>query len=66
MIPEGGEAGDDLAPDAERRNAVEEPLLSLWNDFQDRAAQRLKGAALGLIDTPQVLVNLVRRHDCAV
>ena len=66
MIPEGGEAGNDLAPDAERRNTVGDPLVSLWNDFQDRAAQRLKGAALGLIDAPQVLVNLVPRHNCAV
>lgn len=54
VIVERHEARDDPAANSERRNAVGDPLLGLRNDVQDRVAQRLEGAALGLIDTPQV------------
>jgi hypothetical protein len=66
VVLERGEASDDLALHTESRNAVGEHLLSLRKDLKDRPAQRLKRAALGLIESAQVLVNLRRRHEHTV
>ena len=66
MILERGEARDDLAVYTEGGNTVRDHLLSPRDDLKDRPAQRVKDAALGLIDSAQVLVNFLRGHDCAV
>src|SRR5205823_6491813 len=47
---------------AEGGNTVRDHLLSVRNDLKDGAAQCLKRAALRLIETPQVLVNVLGGH----
>ena len=51
VILEGGEAGYDLAADAECGNAVRDSLLSVRDDLEDGVAQRLKRVALRLVDS---------------
>lgn len=63
VILERSEARDDLALYTEGGNAVRDHLLSLRGDLEDCPAQRLKGAALGLVDSAQVLINLFCGHD---
>ena len=58
MIVEGREAGNDSALDAEGGNLVRDELLGVGDDLEDRAPQRLERAALGLLDTAEVLVNV--------
>src|SRR5205807_6149697 len=66
VVLERRESRDNLAVHAEGGNAVRDPLLSLWDDLENQAAQRLKGYALRLVDTAQVVVDLRRRHSLAV
>src|SRR5213082_2763060 len=62
VIFERGKASDDLAAHAEGGNTVRDHLLSVRNDLKDGAAQCLKRAAPRLIETPQVLVNVLGGH----
>ena len=66
MIPERGKAGDRLTAYPERRDAVRDHLIGVWDDLKNGAAQCLKRAALRLVDTPQVLVNFFGGHHYAV
>jgi len=65
MILERGEARDCLASYAEGGNPVRDHLLGVRDDLKNGAAQCLKRAALRLIDSPQILVNLLGGH-CSV
>jgi L-lysine 2,3-aminomutase len=51
VVPKRGEARNHLAMHAEGGNAVRDALVSLWDDLENRAAQRLKGSALRLVET---------------
>jgi len=59
---ECGEAGDRLTPYAEGGNAVRDHLLRIGDDLENRLAQRLERAAFRLLDTAQVLVDLLGGH----
>src|SRR5438045_9047362 len=62
MILEGGEPGDGLAAYAEGRNPVGDHLLRFRDDLENGGTQRLKRAALRLLDAAQVLINLRGGH----
>jgi hypothetical protein len=62
VIPKRGKASDRLTAHAEGGNTVRDHLFGVWDDLKNGAAQRLKRAALRLLDTPQVLVNLLGGH----
>src|SRR5262249_42919116 len=47
---------------AEGGDAIGDHLLRFREDLQDRPAQRLHHAALRLLDTAQILIDLVRWH----
>src|SRR3954451_2105144 len=66
VILEGGEARDDLAPDAKGGNAVGDTLLSFRDDLENRVAQRLEGSALRFLDGAQVVVDLRSGHSRTV
>ena len=60
------EPGNRLTAYTEGRNTIGDDLLSIRNDLQNRAAKRLERGALGLLDTEQVLVDLLGGHSCGV
>src|SRR5437763_16983229 len=66
VILERGEARDGLAVQAEGRDAIGDQLFRLRDDLEDRPTQRLKRAALGLLESPQLLVYGRGRHRRAV
>jgi len=66
VILERGEAGDDLTAHAESGNAVGDHLFGVGNDLENGSAQYRESAALWLLDTLQVPVNLFGRHRSAV
>jgi len=53
VILKGRETRDDLPAHTEGRNPVRDHLIGVRNDLENRPAQRLKRAALRLVDTPQ-------------
>jgi NADPH-dependent 2,4-dienoyl-CoA reductase/sulfur reductase-like enzyme len=58
VVLECGETGNRLAVYPEGWHPVGEHLLGVWDDLEDRPAQCLERAALRLVDTSQVPVNL--------
>ncbi len=56
------EARHRAATKSERWNAIRDHLFGLREDLENRPAQRLKRAALGLLDGPQILVDLRSGH----
>ena len=62
MVLEGGEAGDNLAVQAECRRPVGEALLGVGDNLQDCLSQRLERAALRLVQSCQVSVYLLSCH----
>jgi hypothetical protein len=50
VIFERGKAGNSLSADTEGGHAIGDHLLCLRNDLEDRPAQCLQGAALGLLE----------------
>src|SRR2546425_7363762 len=49
-------------PDTERGHTVRDHLLRVRNEFKNGAPQRLKRAALRLLEPPQILVDLLSGH----
>ena len=60
VVLEGREAGNDPALDPEGGHPVRDDLLGVGDDLEDRSPQRLECAAR-LLDSPEVLVNVLRR-----
>lgn len=58
MALESGETSDRLASELERRHAVRDALLRLRDDRGDRVAQLHKRRSLGLVRSPEVVVDL--------
>jgi hypothetical protein len=56
------EAPDRAATKSEGWNAIRDHLFGLRKDLENRPAQRLKRVALGLLDGPQILVDLRSGH----
>ena len=63
MILKRGEPGDCLSPDLEGGHAVGDPLVSRWEDIQDRLAQPHQRCALRLLQSIEVLVDFLGRHS---
>jgi hypothetical protein len=66
VILERGKPGDRLTRHTEGGNPVGDHLFGVRNDLENGAAQRLKRAALRLLDPTQVLVNLLGGQPFAV
>jgi hypothetical protein len=62
MVLKRGEPRDGLSPDLEGRDAVGDPLLGRGQDLQDRLTQPGQRRALGLLQSIQVLIDLLGRH----
>ena len=62
MVLERGKAGDGPTVYAKRRNSVGDHLFRFRDGLKDCATQRLKRAALRLLDSTQVLVNVPGGH----
>jgi hypothetical protein len=63
VILKGSKTGDCLALNAERRHTVRDHLFGFRDDLENRAAQCLERAALRLLNTSQVRVNVRDRHQ---
>src|SRR5947208_5677127 len=63
MVLESGEASNGLAPTLKRRHTVRDALLCVRDDRNDRVAQLGKRCSLGLIKSPEVLVDLFLGHS---
>ena len=63
VILEGGETGDDLPVDPESRELVRNPFFGLRDDFEDPLTQSLQTRSFRLIETCQVLIDLITGHQ---
>lgn len=66
VILERREPGDGRTAYAKGENAVGDHLFGVWHHLENAAAQCLERAALRLLNTTQVLVNLLGGHCEAV
>jgi hypothetical protein len=62
VILEGGKSGNRLALHLEGGTTVSDALLSIRNDFHDVAAELLERRSLGLLNPPEVVVDLSGGH----
>jgi hypothetical protein len=66
MVLKRGEPRDGLAPDLEGRDTVGDPLVGLGQDLQDRLPQLGQRGALRLLQSIQILVDLLSGHRSIV
>src|ERR1017187_4570655 len=63
MALESRETSNGFAPEPKGRHAVRDALLCVRDDRNDRVAQLGKRCSLGLIESPEVLVDLFLGHS---
>jgi hypothetical protein len=62
VVLESGESGDDLPVDSERRDLIRDPFFGLRYYVKDRLPQPLQSAPFRLLESRQVLIDLVTGH----
>ena len=60
MVLERRESGDDLAAQSESWHAVRDALFGVGHDAKNGAAQFAQCGSLGLVESRQVRIDLVR------